>query len=78
MNNKKELEKLYTELEKYRHIMKKLDDPYLSEKETTQFIEKNKLEIQKMNTLRKKISDIEWQLLGPEKQKDYLEKYSDD
>lgn len=76
--NKRELEKLYSELEKYKYIMKKLDDPYISEKETDQFIQKNKLEIQKMNILRKKISDIEWYLLSPEQQKDYLEKYSED
>ena len=77
-DDNKILEQLYTELEKYKYIVEKLSNPYLSKSETEDFIDKNKEEIQEMNTIRKKISNIEWSQLSPEQQKDYLDKYSDD
>lgn len=74
----KSLEKLYKELEKYKYIVEKLSNPYLSMTEIDDFVNMNKTEIQEMNIIRKKISDIEWNQLSPEQQKDYLDKYSED
>jgi hypothetical protein len=74
----KSLEKLYKELEKYKYIVEKLSNPYLSMTEIDDFVNMNKTEIQEMNIIRKKNSDIEWNQLSPEQQKDYLDKYSED
>ncbi len=74
----KSLEKLYKEIEKYKYIVEKLSNPYLSITEIEDFVNMNKTEIQEMNIIRKKISDIEWNQLSPEQQKDYLDKYSDE
>lgn len=74
----KSLEQLYKELEKYKYIVEKLSNPYLSMTEIDDFVNMNKTEIQEMNIIRKKISDIEWDQLSLEQQKDYLDKYSED
>ncbi|VXC25439.1 conserved hypothetical protein [Flavobacterium sp. 9AF] len=75
---KQELERLYLELEKYKYISEKLNNPYLTEIETEKFIKDNYEKIKEINIIRKKISTIEWNQLTLEQQKDYLEKYSDD
>ncbi|MGJ1420110.1 hypothetical protein ACR79T_10835 [Sphingobacterium spiritivorum] len=78
MENKESLTELYKELENYSYIFKKLSDVNLSQIERDYFVKQNEYNINKMNIIRRKISDIEWKQLTPQQQKDYLDKYADD
>ncbi|KMQ67790.1 hypothetical protein ACM39_10575 [Chryseobacterium sp. FH2] len=64
--------------ENYIYIVEKLSDVNLSELERTNFINENKQKINELNKLSKEIADLRWQLMTPQEQKDYLDKYSDD
>ena len=79
MENKKErLNELLKNREKYHYIVKYLfDDPLkLSEKE--KFMEKHRLDILEFKKINDEIADLKWDLMTPEQQKDYLDKYSED
>ncbi|MBB4807302.1 chorismate mutase [Chryseobacterium defluvii] len=83
MNNEileKRLKELKSQIKQYDFIIKKLfDNPLgLTDSEREIFISNNKPKIIELEKIRKEISKIEWQLMTPLQQKDYLEKYSED
>ncbi|KMQ67793.1 hypothetical protein ACM39_10595 [Chryseobacterium sp. FH2] len=81
MKNKKletEIKNLEDRRKNYIYIVEKLSDVNLSELERTNFINENKQKINELNKLSKEIADLRWQLMTPQEQKDYLDKYSDD
>ena len=81
MENKKlKLEELLKKRKKYLYIVENLfDNPFkLSEKEKEKFMNKNKDDILELKKISDEISDLKWDLMTPEQQKNYLDKYSDD
>lgn len=60
-------------------IEKLLDDPRrLTETERVRFTEENIIKINELQLISKEIRDIEWELMGPEKQQEYIDKYKED
>lgn len=84
MNNKEQIQKRIKELElqrkEYDFIVKKLfDDPSsITLEESKQFVEDNKEKVLELKKISKEIADLRWQLMTPQEQKDYLDKYSED
>lgn len=83
MNNAKlehRLKELKQEQHQYDWIKNKLfDDPRrLTEDERVKFTEENIVAINELQSILKEIRDIEWQLMGPEKQQEYINKYKED
>lgn len=74
----KRIKVLEKEREKYNFIVVKLDNVYLSDSERVKFVNENKIKIEELNKINKEISNLKWDLLTPEQQKDYLDKYSED
>lgn len=74
----KNLKELENKRENYRFIAEKLSDVEISDSERNKFINENKQKIEELNQLSKEIADLKWNLMTPEQQKDYLEKYSED
>ena len=77
-NIKNRIKELENKREKYKFIVEKLDNVYLSDSERINFVNENKTKIEELNQITKEIADLKWSLLTPEQQKDYLDKYSDD
>ena len=74
-NLEKTLKELEIQRDSYFFIVKKLSDINISESERNKFINDNRQKIEELNQLSKQISEIEWRLMSPEQQKDYLNKY---
>lgn len=74
----KKLEELGKKRNNYKFITEKLSNPYLSDSERNNFVNANKAKIKELNLLNKEIYELEWDLMTPKQQKDYLDKYSDE
>jgi DNA repair ATPase RecN len=77
-NIKKRIKELENKREEYRFIAVKLSDVDLSDSERKKYINDNKSKIAELNQITKEIADLKWNLMSPEQQKDYLDKYSED
>lgn len=77
-NIKNRIKELENKREEYKFIVEKLDNVYLSDSERINFVNENKTKIEELNQITKEIADLKWNLMTPEQQKDYLDKYSDD
>lgn len=77
-NIEKKIKQLENKREEYKFIAIKLSDIDLSDSERKKFVNDNKLKIEELNQITKEIADLEWDLITPEQQKDYLDKYSED
>lgn len=79
-NNKNRLAKLLKEREKYHYVVENLfDNPFkLSDKEKERFMEKHKSDILEFKKINDEIAELKWNLMTPQEQKDYLDKYSDE
>jgi len=79
-NKKSRLVELLKKREKFHYIVEELfDNPFkLSEKEKENFMEEHKSDILELKSISDEIADLKWDLMTPEQQKDYLEKYSED
>lgn len=77
-NIEKKIKQLENKREEYKFIAIKLSDIDLSDSERKKFVNDNKLKIEELNQITKEIADLEWDLMTPEQQKDYLDKYSED
>ncbi len=73
----KRIKVLEKEREQYKYIIVKLDNVYLTESERINFIKENKTKIEQLNKLSKEIAELNWNLMTPLEQKDYLDKYSE-
>ena len=77
-NIEKKIKQLENKREEYKFIAIKLSDIDLSDSERKKFVNDNKLKIEELNQITKEIADLKWDLMTPEQQKDYLDKYSED